>query len=141
MASLLKLISFPKGIVIFWILMALVSKVAAFYIPGVAPVEFKSGDKIEVKAIKLTSTHTQLPYAYYSLPFCRPKNDKFEFKSENLGEVLRGDRIVNTPYEVNMLKDIKCKLLCHNPETPMNWEESMATDVISKIEHEYFVHL
>jgi len=59
---------------------------SGFYIPGVAPVEFKEGDPIEVKAIKLTSTHTQLPYSYYSLPFCRPKDDKFEFKSENLGK-------------------------------------------------------
>jgi len=114
---------------------------SGFYIPGVAPVEFKEGDPIEVKAIKLTSTHTQLPYSYYSLPFCRPKDDKFEFKSENLGEVLRGDRIVNTPYEVRMLKNTKCKLLCHKPDMPMNWEESMSKDVISKIEHEYFIHL
>lgn len=112
-----------------------------FYIPGVAPVEFKSGDKIEVKAIKLTSSHTQLPYAYYSLPFCKPRKDKLVYKSENLGEVLRGDRIVNTPYEVNMLKNVRCKLLCHKPGTPMTWEDSMATNVISKIEHEYFVHL
>lgn len=139
--AFLQTISSPKVVVLVWLLMVISSRVTGFYIPGVAPVEFKNGDKIEVKAIKLTSTHTQLPYAYYSLPFCRPKNDKFEFKSENLGEVLRGDRIVNTPYEVNMLKDIKCKLLCHNPETPMNWEETMAADVISKIEHEYFVHL
>lgn len=133
--------AFPRIFLSFILFSLVIGRSAGFYIPGVAPVEFKSGDTIEVKAIKLTSTHTQLPYAYYSLPFCRPKNDKFEFKSENLGEVLRGDRIVNTPYEVKMLKDIKCKLLCHNPETPMTWEESMAKDVISKIEHEYFVHL
>ncbi|XP_032778983.2 transmembrane 9 superfamily member 4 [Daphnia magna] len=133
--------AFPRIFLSFILFSLVIGRSVGFYIPGVAPVEFKSGDTIEVKAIKLTSTHTQLPYAYYSLPFCRPKNDKFEFKSENLGEVLRGDRIVNTPYEVKMLKDIKCKLLCHNPETPMTWEESMAKDVISKIEHEYFVHL
>lgn len=133
--------AFPRIFLSFILFSLVIGRSVGFYIPGVAPVEFKSGDTIEVKAIKLTSTHTQLPYAYYSLPFCRPKNEKFEFKSENLGEVLRGDRIVNTPYEVKMLKDIKCKLLCHNPETPMTWEESMAKDVISKIEHEYFVHL
>lgn len=133
--------TFPRIFLSFILFSLVIGRSVGFYIPGVAPVEFKSGDTIEVKAIKLTSTHTQLPYAYYSLPFCRPKNEKFEFKSENLGEVLRGDRIVNTPYEVKMLKDIKCKLLCHNPETPMTWEESMAKDVISKIEHEYFVHL
>lgn len=62
-----------------------------FYVPGVAPVEFKKGQKIDVKAVKMTSIHTQLPYEYYSLPFCRPNNGII-YKSENLGEVLRGDR-------------------------------------------------
>lgn len=63
-----------------------------FYVPGVAPVEFKKGQKIDVKAVKMTSVHTQLPYEYYSIPFCRPKNGAFIYKSENLGEILRGDR-------------------------------------------------
>lgn len=56
-----------------------------FYVPGVAPVEFKKGDSIEVKAVKMTSTLTQLPYEYYSLPFCRPKKGAIVYKSENLG--------------------------------------------------------
>lgn len=59
----------------------------AFYVPGVAPVEFKRGARIDVKAVKMTSTHTQLPYEYYSLPFCPPKNGTFKYKSENLGKV------------------------------------------------------
>lgn len=69
-----------------------------FYVPGVAPVEFKKGQKIDVKAVKMTSIHTQLPYEYYSLPFCRPKKEIFIYKSENLGEVLRGDRHDNFFY-------------------------------------------
>lgn len=48
--------------------------------------EFKRGDRIEVKAVKMTSSHTQLPYEYYSLPFCEPKNGTVFFKSENLGK-------------------------------------------------------
>lgn len=63
-----------------------------FYVPGVAPVEFKKGQKIDVKAVKMTSIHTQLPYEYYSIQFCFPKNGTVIYKSENLGEVLRGDR-------------------------------------------------
>ncbi|KAJ9600211.1 hypothetical protein L9F63_009493 [Diploptera punctata] len=113
----------------------------AFYVPGVAPVEFRRGDRIDVKAVKLTSTHTQLPYEYYSLPFCLPKNRTFIYKSENLGEVLRGDRIVNTPYEVQMAEDIPCHLLCHKRNAPMNWNEADSHQVISRIKHEYFVHL
>ncbi|KAJ8958946.1 hypothetical protein NQ318_019716 [Aromia moschata] len=32
-----------------------------FYVPGMAPTDFKKGDLIEVKAVKMTSIHTQLP--------------------------------------------------------------------------------
>lgn len=58
----------------------------SFYVPGVAPVEFSKGDQIEVKAVKMTSTHTQLPYEYYSLPLCLPKTN-IQYKSENLGKL------------------------------------------------------
>ena len=51
-----------------------------------------------LKVNKLTSTKTQLPYEYYSMPYCRP--EKIMPSAENLGEVLRGDRIENSPYEV-----------------------------------------
>ncbi|XP_043283958.1 transmembrane 9 superfamily member 4 [Venturia canescens] len=111
-----------------------------FYVPGVAPVEFKKGQKIDVKAVKMTSIHTQLPYEYYSLPFCIPKNGTI-YKSENLGEVLRGDRIVNTPYEVTMAENITCRLLCHHPTELMNWSEEESQRVIERIQHEYIVHL
>lgn len=58
--------------------------------------------KIRVfQAIKLTSVKTVVPYEYYALPFCRPVGE-LHYKSENLGEVMRGDRIVNTPYEVSI---------------------------------------
>ena len=52
-----------------------------------------------MKVNKLTSTKTQLPYSYYSLPFCKP--DTIVDSAENLGEVLRGDRIENSPYVVS----------------------------------------
>lgn len=74
------------------VVISLLIETNGFYVPGVAPVEFKKGQKIDVKAVKMTSTHTQLPYEYYSLPFCLPKNGTFIYKSENLGEILRGDR-------------------------------------------------
>ena len=36
--------------------------------------------------MKLTSSRTQLPYEYYSLPFCQP--NKITYKAENLGKPL-----------------------------------------------------
>lgn len=57
------------------------------------------GDQLQVKVNKLTSTKTQLPYSYYSLPYCAP--EKIQDSAENLGEVLRGDRIENSLYAVS----------------------------------------
>lgn len=53
-----------------------------------------------VKVNKLSSTKTQLPYDYYYLNYCKP--DKIVNSAENLGEVLRGDRIENSVYTVSI---------------------------------------
>jgi hypothetical protein len=63
------------------------------------------GDPLQVKVNKLTSIKTQLPYTYYSLPFCKPAT--IVDSAENLGEVLRGDRIENSPYLVSTLEESK----------------------------------
>ena len=57
----------------------------AFVLPGVAPFDYKKGDDVEIKAVKLTSEKAQLPYEYYSLPFCKPSGT-LEYKTENLGK-------------------------------------------------------
>ncbi len=67
------------------LLFLLVGAARAFYVPGVAPTDFAKGDSIEIRAIKMTSTHTQLPYDYYSLPFCLPQGGKIEYKSQVRG--------------------------------------------------------
>lgn len=106
-----------------------------------APRGFAKGDLVDVKAVKMTSVLTQLPYEYYSLQFCLPKNGTIVYKSENLGEVLRGDRIVNTPYEVRMAENINCKLLCNRADQPLNWNNEQSDRVVERIRHEYYVHL
>eukprot|EP00316_Scyphosphaera_apsteinii_P020015 CAMPEP_0119308604 /NCGR_PEP_ID=MMETSP1333-20130426/11553_1 /TAXON_ID=418940 /ORGANISM="Scyphosphaera apsteinii, Strain RCC1455" /LENGTH=629 /DNA_ID=CAMNT_0007312415 /DNA_START=21 /DNA_END=1910 /DNA_ORIENTATION=- len=83
--------------------------ISAFYLPGVSPHEYLDGDKVEVKVNKLSSTVTQLPYDYYALPLCRPKELKNSV--ENLGEVLHGSKIQNSPYELYMGKS-DFKVLC-----------------------------
>ena len=55
--------------------LALVGLSHQFYVPGVAPQDFTEGGPIDVRAIKMTSAHTQLPYEYYSLPFCKPDGE------------------------------------------------------------------
>ena len=50
-------------------------------------------------------------YQYYTLPFCTPKEGK-EYKPEGLGEVLEGDRLVNTPYSIKFKVDKENEDLC-----------------------------
>ncbi|WOL09070.1 transmembrane 9 superfamily member 7-like [Canna indica] len=106
----------------------------AFYLPGVAPRDFQKGDELQVKVNKLSSTKTQLPYDYYFLEYCKPK--KILNSAENLGEVLRGDRIENSVYTFNMRKDETCKVACRaklSSEAAKNFKE--------KIDDEYRVNM
>lgn len=84
----------------------------------------------------MTSIKTQLPYEYYSLKFCEPKGER-EYKIENLGEVLRGDRIVNTPYEIKMAKNMPCRVLCSSIKLTAKESKLMA----ERIKKNYYVHL
>ncbi|KAF3779908.1 Transmembrane 9 superfamily member 8 [Nymphaea thermarum] len=92
------------------LLICLVGGARSFYLPGVAPEDFQKGSELKVKVNKLTSTQTQLPYSYYSLPYCAP--EKIVDNTENLGEVLRGDRIENSIYVFNMREPQRCKVAC-----------------------------
>lgn len=85
--------------------------VEAFYLPGVNPTSFKEGDPVALKVNKITSTKTLMPVDYYRLPFCKPL-DGVQTKNENLGELLRGDRIENSPYQLFMKQDMYCEQLC-----------------------------
>ncbi|KAG2323059.1 hypothetical protein Bca4012_058540 [Brassica carinata] len=96
------------------ILLLFVHVAHSFYHPGVAPQDFEKGDELKVKVNKLTSIKTQLPYSYYSLPFCQPK--KIVDSTENLGEVLRGDRIENAPCSFKMREAQMCNVLCRVKE-------------------------
>ncbi|KAJ4707773.1 Transmembrane 9 superfamily member [Melia azedarach] len=91
-------------------LLLLIHSSHSFYLPGVAPQDFQKGDELYVKVNKLTSTKTQLPYSYYTLPYCQPK--QILDSAENLGEVLRGDRIENSPYVFKMREPQMCNIVC-----------------------------
>ncbi|KAJ0263992.1 Transmembrane 9 superfamily member 7 [Hirschfeldia incana] len=98
----------------------------AFYLPGVAPRDFQKGDPLYVKVNKLSSTKTQLPYDYYYLNYCKPP--KIVNNAENLGEVLRGDRIENSVYTFQMLEDQPCKVGCRaklDAESTKNFKEKI----------------
>jgi hypothetical protein len=79
---------------------------ASFYLPGVSPDSYEENEDVKLFVTKLTSTKTQIPYDYYSLNFCKPKHAKEQ--SENLGEVLSGDRIENSVYKVTSILYLLC---------------------------------
>ncbi|XP_010904776.1 transmembrane 9 superfamily member 7 isoform X2 [Elaeis guineensis] len=106
----------------------------AFYLPGVAPRDFQQGDELQVKVNKLSSTKTQLPYDYYFLDYCKPV--KIVNSAENLGEVLRGDRIENSVYTFKMMMDETCKVACRTKLTP-----EAAKNFKEKIDDEYRVNM
>ncbi|RAL37722.1 hypothetical protein DM860_000416 [Cuscuta australis] len=118
----------------FLVLFVFFSMAHSFYLPGVAPQDFQKGDPLKVKVNKLASTRTQLPYSYYSLPYCKP--DRIVDSAENLGEVLRGDRIENSVYEFRMREPQMCNIACHivlNAKTAKEFKE--------KIDDEYRVNM
>jgi transmembrane 9 superfamily protein 2/4 len=106
-----------------------------FYLPGVAPQDFKKKDVMFLKVNKLSSVKNQLPYEYYSLPYCRP--EKVVQSAENLGEVLRGDRIENSLYQIQMRVDEQCKVLCRIESL----SAKQAKAFLGKIEDDYRVNM
>ncbi|XP_052159397.1 transmembrane 9 superfamily member 7-like [Oryza glaberrima] len=116
------------------LLLSAASPARAFYLPGVAPRDFQKDDELQVKVNKLSSTKTQLPYDYYFLDYCKP--EAIKNSAENLGEVLRGDRIENSVYNFKMRRDETCKVVCRSklsPEAAKNFKE--------KIDDEYRVNM
>ncbi|KAI5070386.1 hypothetical protein GOP47_0014729 [Adiantum capillus-veneris] len=93
------------------------------------------GDELQVKVNKITSTRTQLPYEYYSLGYCKPP--KVVNSAENLGEVLRGDRIENSPYLFHMRDDKLCLVACKIDKL----DSATAKNIREKIDEEYRVNM
>jgi transmembrane 9 superfamily protein 2/4 len=109
-----------KGIIVFIGLMLLftaivsivsIARNSAFVIPGLSPTNFNANDDVILKTNKITSAVSQIPYRYHDLPVCKPteeqmKNDpRFKIESENLGEILMGDRIEPSLYSVSVCDD------------------------------------
>ncbi|KAI9842215.1 MAG: hypothetical protein M1838_003238 [Thelocarpon superellum] len=97
------------------------SLVDAFYIPGWSIKSYIDDEAIPLFVNKVYSDNTELQYAYYDLPFVCPPTGRKHPDSHlvsghsiplNLGEVLRGDRIRTSDYDVRMGVDDECRYLC-----------------------------
>ncbi|KAK5853550.1 hypothetical protein PBY51_014693 [Eleginops maclovinus] len=104
-----------------WLLgAALLARAAGFYLPGLAPVSFcESGNEqvpdckptIELFVNRLDSVESVLPYEYTAFDFC--SEEKMKRPSENLGQVLFGERIEPSPYKFEFKKDAVCQSVCN----------------------------
>lgn len=95
---------------------------SAFYLPGVAPTTYRANDRVPLNVNHLTPAlsekdsqlHSVFSFDYYhpAFHFCRPTDGPPKHMSESLGSILFGDRIFNSPFELNMLQNESCKALC-----------------------------
>lgn len=91
---------------------AAVATVDAFYIPGWSIKSYADMDKVPLYVNKVTSNHSPLPYSYFQLPFvCQPSKGMSSV-TLNLGEVLSGDRIWESDYNLIMNNETTCADLC-----------------------------
>ncbi|GMT33198.1 hypothetical protein PFISCL1PPCAC_24495, partial [Pristionchus fissidentatus] len=96
----------------------LVAGTSAFYLPGLAPVNFceKQNAKascpsnVTLFVNRLDSDQSVIPFEYHSFDFCIGSED--ESPVENLGQVLFGERIRPSPYKMSFLEEQKCAKVC-----------------------------
>ncbi|KAJ4365488.1 hypothetical protein N0V95_000423 [Ascochyta clinopodiicola] len=99
---------------------SLLASTQAFYIPGFSYKSYRDGETIPLLVNKIYSDYSELQYAFSTLPFVCPPTGRVRagrFTSGtsitlNLGEVLRGDRIVVSDYELVMGNDEEARYLC-----------------------------
>lgn len=71
------------------------------------------GEKILLLTDTLDSRETAMPFEYSHFDFCQPTPEQLaQTPSENLGQVVFGERIRASPYEIKMLEETTCALLC-----------------------------
>ncbi|KXJ23174.1 transmembrane 9 superfamily member 2 [Exaiptasia diaphana] len=104
------------GIVV--MIMAMWTPCRSFYLPGLAPVSYclkeneEKGCKarIDLYVNRLDSVDSVIPFEYSSFDFCQTKEKSSP--SENLGQVVFGDRITKSAYNLTFKVPLACQLLC-----------------------------
>ncbi|KAG2462495.1 TM9S1 protein, partial [Polypterus senegalus] len=83
---------------------------------------YKQGDPVILYVNKVGPYHNpQETYHYYRLPVCRPK--EVRHKSLSLGEVLDGDRMAESLYDIRFRENVEKKSLCELKLTEAEVEE------------------
>ncbi|GMH16117.1 hypothetical protein Nepgr_017958 [Nepenthes gracilis] len=91
---------------------------------------YKVGDYVPLYVNKVGPFHNPSEtYRYFDLPFCPPGDVKD--KTEALGEVLNGDRLVSAPYKLDFLVDKDPEVICRKKLTQdelAKFREAVAQD-------------
>uniref|UniRef100_A0ACB8EWD3 Uncharacterized protein n=1 Tax=Sphaerodactylus townsendi TaxID=933632 RepID=A0ACB8EWD3_9SAUR len=84
-------------------------------------IRYQRGNPVELYVNKVGPYHNpQETYHYYQLPVCSPK--KIRHKSLSLGEVLNGDRMAESMYEIRFRENVDKKVLCEMKLFPQQVE-------------------
>ncbi|XP_046998988.1 transmembrane 9 superfamily member 2 [Schistocerca americana] len=90
-----------------------------FYLPGLAPVNYcKQGEDIPTTCEsvvtlyvnRLNTEESVIPYEYQHFDFC--EIDESKSPVENLGQVVFGERIRPSAYQIKFLEDQSCSVAC-----------------------------
>ncbi|XP_076630033.1 transmembrane 9 superfamily protein member 2 isoform X2 [Colletes latitarsis] len=115
-----------------------VYRVLTFYLPGLAPVnyckkeEVSESCKAEIKLYvnRLNTEKYVIPYEYHHFDFCT--TDESESPVENLGQVVFGERIRPSPYELRFLENKKCAVTCKKTYKGGDKESEKKLDFLKK---------
>uniref|UniRef100_A0A4W2DRZ5 Transmembrane 9 superfamily member n=1 Tax=Bos indicus x Bos taurus TaxID=30522 RepID=A0A4W2DRZ5_BOBOX len=110
----------------------------AFYLPGLAPVNFCEVNgktnycqsSVELYVNRLDSVESVLPYEYNTFDFCH--DFKKQSPSENLGQVLFGERITSSPYEFSFNKSETCVKVCMKSYDTAKEDQKKKLDFLKK---------
>ncbi|XP_073710318.1 transmembrane 9 superfamily protein member 5 isoform X1 [Misgurnus anguillicaudatus] len=130
----------PNSCFIFAWSLVIFSSCSGFYLPGLAPVSFcekpsegEAGQcetNIQLFVNRLDSVESVLPYEYDAFDFCQDSNEKRP--SENLGQVLFGERIETSPYKFSFKEDKKCVMVCTRKYDVSSKEDKLKLDFIKR---------
>lgn len=112
---------------------------AKLFIPGVTPQSYLVGQPLAIKVNSLTSVTRVMPMNWYSLPWCQvSKEDRKKYrKSQNLGEILWGNRVEPSLYQAEMLNNATCRKVC--PTMKLNKKDQEL--LTKRVEENYRGHL
>nr|CAH8822990.1 unnamed protein product [Trichobilharzia regenti] len=115
--------------VLAWFLAIQATTIKAWYLPGISPINYcpKSSDNdnncksdITLFVNKLTSKKSFISFRYDSFDFCSLSSEPSPV--ENIGQVVFGERLLPSSYEITFNKEETCKVLCTKVYSHSNYK-------------------